>query len=163
MHNAESPLDAFPATQSEHVLSVDVVHFVAIIFPAEQNVQVVQDAAAAAEYFPLAQSVQDAAPPFENLPASQPRQSNLAGSENRPGEHGVHKFWAPFDTVPSGHAVQHDLKDDDGSQSSLEGYCSSNLLITPEAEEGQVAVEAEFNLPKNPGLQPFITIEPVSA
>ncbi len=39
--------------------------------PAAQYVCVVQDDAAAAEYFPLVQSLQDVAPPAEALPAAQ--------------------------------------------------------------------------------------------
>ncbi len=59
----------------------------------------------------------------------------------------MHKFWAPFETVPAGHAEQHDLKVVDGSQSSADGYCISYALMAPTEEEEQVALAAEFIFP----------------
>ena len=107
----------------------------------------VHNAAAASEYFPLAQFVHALVPPTEYVPAAHSRQSIAAKFEYRPGEHGVHKFWAPFDTVPVGHAEQHDLKVVVGSQSSADGYCISYALMAPAEEEEQEVLAAEFNFP----------------
>ena len=94
-----------------------------------------EDAAATAEYFPLAQFAHALAPPAEYVPVAHSRQSIAASFEYRPGEHGVHKFWAPFDAVPAKHAEQHDLTEvADGSQSSADGYCKLYALMAP-AEE----------------------------
>ena len=60
----------------------------------------------------------------------------------------MHKFWAPLDTVPAGHAEQHDLKVVvDGSQSSADGYCMLYALMAPAEEEEQEALAAEFIFP----------------
>ena len=118
-----------------------------VYFPAEQYVHAVHDAAATVENFPASQFAHALAPPAEYVPVANSRQSIAAEFEYRPGKHGVHKFWAPFDTVPAGHAEQHDLKVVDMSQSSADGYCILYALMAPADEEVQEAVEAEFIFP----------------
>lgn len=50
-----------------------------------------------------------------------------------------------------------------GLQSSADGYCRLYALISAEEVEHEDEERAEFSLPKNPALQPFIAIEPLAA
>ena len=71
VHNKAPPIEYLPASQSVQALSAIRVPTIEMYEPAAQYVCVVQDDAAAAEYFPLVQSPQDVAPPAEALPAAQ--------------------------------------------------------------------------------------------
>ena len=72
VHNKAPPIEYLPASQSAQALSAIRVPTIEMYEPAAQYVCVVQDDAAAAEYFPLVQSVHAViVPPAPILPAVQ--------------------------------------------------------------------------------------------
>jgi hypothetical protein len=75
VHDGTPPIEYWPATQFEQEASAISVPVVEMYVPAAQNVWVVHDEAAAAEYFPLAQSVHTLAPPAEYFPATHSTQA----------------------------------------------------------------------------------------